>query len=339
VSFNLRDWPVSADRNSLNIDPALDVAGVTFPGGVKRGDAAVVLAYVATQFHRRVEPLISGWCWGWNFRPIRGTNSTPSRHGGGVAIDLNAPKHPLAKVGTFNPGQLAAINAILSEVDHVVRWGGAYVNRKDEMHWEVDADAAAVARVADRLRARGQSVAIPQKAPGPAEVAIVGGAGGTTQSDGVLRPGAKGAEVVGWQGELWRIGIGVGQHDGLFGPAVEGGTLDLQRAAGPDVADDGQVGNATRDAARKVPTYPKAPGPDLPLCGPGAPALTIGAFQQRLADRGWRISVDNRYGDQTRDVVARFQQDANNRGYLVGRADGVGGPCTWIALWLAPVTR
>ncbi|RYZ25417.1 MAG: peptidoglycan-binding protein, partial [Propionibacteriaceae bacterium] len=74
-------------------------------------------------------------------------------------------------------------------------------------------------------------------------------------------------------------------------------------------------------------------------CQPGAPRGTVQAFQQRLADRGWKITVDDKPGPQTSDVVRRFQLEANERGFLVGRPDGVGGPCTWIAAHLMPVTR
>lgn len=54
--------------------------------------------------------------------------------------------------------------------------------------------------------------------------------------------------------------------------------------------------------------------------------------QQRLRDRGWRISVDGYYGPQTEDVVTSFQRE---KGLTV---DGLLGPQTWRALWAEPVT-
>jgi hypothetical protein len=47
---------------------------------------------------------------------------------------------------------VAEIHRILAEVDGVVRWGGDYKNRADEMHFEIDAGQEEVARVAERLR-------------------------------------------------------------------------------------------------------------------------------------------------------------------------------------------
>jgi peptidoglycan hydrolase-like protein with peptidoglycan-binding domain len=332
-------WAAGPSKAAAQIVDAR-VGEITFPGGLKSGDAATVLLWVATQMHLRVEAGVPGWCWGWNWRAVRGASSL-SNHASGTAFDWNAPRHPLAKRNTWTPVQRAELLRIGAEVDNVVRFGFTYVSRADDMHVELVGAPVAVARVAARIRTQAQAVAVGG-APAPvvktnpaAEVAVVGGANG----DGLLRPGAKGAEVVGWQGELWRIGYGCGPHDGVFGPAVEGCTLDLQRASGPGTADDGLVGNQTRDVARAVPTYPKAPGPDLPLCGPGGPEATVGAFQQRLRDRGWTITVDRRYGQQTADVLTRFQRDALSRGFEIGRPDGYGGPATWTALHLAPITR
>lgn len=58
----------------------------------------------------------------------------------------------------------------------------------------------------------------------------------------------------------------------------------------------------------------------------------IRQLQQRLKDRGWRISVDGRYGPATRDVVRKFQHEKRLR------VDGGVGAETWAALWEAPIT-
>lgn len=58
----------------------------------------------------------------------------------------------------------------------------------------------------------------------------------------------------------------------------------------------------------------------------------IRQLQQRLRDRGWRISVDGRYGPATRDVVRKFQHEKRLR------VDGGVGTETWAALWEAPIT-
>lgn len=56
------------------------------------------------------------------------------------------------------------------------------------------------------------------------------------------------------------------------------------------------------------------------------------AAQQHLRDRGWHISADGRYGDETENVVKQFQK---NKGLTV---DGLIGPDTWHAIFSLPVT-
>jgi hypothetical protein len=128
-------------------------APVAMPNGVRSGDVAAVLGYVARQFHDRVENLLNGWCWGWAYRAIRGQESGYSNHASGTAVDFNAPRHPLGVRNTFTADQRDEIHKILNEVGNVVRWGGDYSGRVDEMHFEINASAAVVAATAGRLRA------------------------------------------------------------------------------------------------------------------------------------------------------------------------------------------
>jgi len=129
------------------------VHGVTFPNGVRRGDVATVLFYVAGRFHREVEPLHPGWCWGWFVKVIEGSTSI-SNHASGTAIDLNAPNHPIARSGTFSGAKVKAIRRILADCDGVVRWGGDYSGRKDEMHFEINKGAAAVSLLCQKFKAQ-----------------------------------------------------------------------------------------------------------------------------------------------------------------------------------------
>lgn len=142
-------WPASENRAAIQVAP-FAIAGVSFPGGVRAGDVAVVLGYVAAQIHLWVEPLHAGWCWGYNYRAVR-AGSSLSNHASGTAIDINAPNHPLGSRGTFSSKARAEILRILSEA-RVVRWGGNYTGRVDEMHFEIDAAASAVASAANQLR-------------------------------------------------------------------------------------------------------------------------------------------------------------------------------------------
>lgn len=148
VSYN--GWTASPDPAAIGIVP------IGFPGrpnvcppGVKSGDVATVLRYVAEQFHKRVEPLGEG-CWGYAYRQNRNANNL-SCHSSGTAIDLNAPRHPNGKAGTFTKAQVATIRRILTEVDGAVRWGGDFTGTPDEMHFEIVANAAALRTVARKL--------------------------------------------------------------------------------------------------------------------------------------------------------------------------------------------
>lgn len=107
-------------------------------------DCADLLVWVAEQFHETVEPLNPGWCWGWADRLVRGSTRV-SNHASGTAMDLNAPKHPLGKRGTFTAVQERRIRAIVAKAA-VVTWGGDYRARADEMHFEIS-DGATRAQV------------------------------------------------------------------------------------------------------------------------------------------------------------------------------------------------
>ena len=97
-----------------------------------------------------VEPLHAGQCWGYAYRKIRGSAAL-SNHASGTAIDLNAPAHPLGEKGTFTAKQVTAIRRILTFCDGVVRWGGDFHGRKDEMHFEIVQSADDVALIAKKI--------------------------------------------------------------------------------------------------------------------------------------------------------------------------------------------
>jgi hypothetical protein len=143
-------WTASDNPSAIGVVKPT-VAGVDFPNGVRGGDVATVLMYVAGQFHRTVESLHDGWCWGYYYKKIEGSGDI-SNHASGTAIDLNAPNHVMGKSGTFNAAQRTAIRNILHTCEGVVRWGGDYTGRKDEMHFEIVGTQEEVARVAERLR-------------------------------------------------------------------------------------------------------------------------------------------------------------------------------------------
>lgn len=133
-------YPASKDPNEIDIKP--------YP--VKGTDRKLrcaesvgpLLAAFAAEFHELIEPIDEGTFddWGYAFRMVRGTTDKLSNHASGTAIDLNAAKHPLGKVGTFPAEKVPMIRALAKK--YGLKWGGDYVNRKDEMHFEIEVSPA-----------------------------------------------------------------------------------------------------------------------------------------------------------------------------------------------------
>jgi hypothetical protein len=151
VTTSYNGWPASTDPAAIGITH-LDMPGRpnAFPPGVKGGDVATVLGYVALQLHKRVEPMGDG-CWGYSYRKNRNANNL-SCHASGTAIDYNAPKHPNGKHGTWTAAQAAEVRRILAECGGVVKWGEDFHGTVDGMHFEIHGTPAQVAAVAVRLR-------------------------------------------------------------------------------------------------------------------------------------------------------------------------------------------
>lgn len=58
----------------------------------------------------------------------------------------------------------------------------------------------------------------------------------------------------------------------------------------------------------------------------------LARWQARMKERGWAITVDGRYGPQTREVCIAFQKEKGLN------PDGLIGSITWQAAWTAPIT-
>jgi len=146
-------WPVNPPRGPRTI-PGTDVRV-----NVADGPAGDVLMHVLGEVNRRVEDISLNSeaanerdDWGYAERNVRGGGDI-SNHASATAVDINATRHVLGERGTFTTEQTAEIRTILGEVDNVVRWGGDYRGRADEMHFEIVGSVAEVTAVADRLRA------------------------------------------------------------------------------------------------------------------------------------------------------------------------------------------
>lgn len=144
MSTSQNGWPV--------YDSAPPATTPYITGRVRPGDVDVIFTWLGEQFNERVEHIRKDWSWGWAKRPIRGRTATISNHASATANDFNAPAHVLGKRNTFSPKQEDEIHEILRELEGVIRWGGDYQNRADEMHFEIIKGAAAVRQVADKIR-------------------------------------------------------------------------------------------------------------------------------------------------------------------------------------------
>lgn len=91
--------------------------------------------------------------WGYAERNIRGSSTVISNHNSGSAADVNATQHPLGKIGTWSAKAAKAIHLLLLMpiLSGVVRWGGEYHGRKDEMHLEIIGTLSQCEKVARRL--------------------------------------------------------------------------------------------------------------------------------------------------------------------------------------------
>ena len=120
---------------------------------LREGSGGFLLAHFALWYAEVIEPLVGKIHddWGYAPRKVRGSATSVSNHAGGLAIDLNATRHPLGKTGTFTPKQYAAIDNRLALYDGCLRSGTNYRRRRDDMHTEIDKPLADCERVARKL--------------------------------------------------------------------------------------------------------------------------------------------------------------------------------------------
>lgn len=145
-------WPA----NDVNRTQSYKIPGTARAVRLVKGDAGEILVHFAAWFDANIEVIDKGELdeWGYAERNIRGSSTTLSNHASGTALDLNATLHPLAKVATFPGTKASKIRAQLKVYEGVIRWGGDYHGRKDEMHFEINVGPgdARIARVAAKLR-------------------------------------------------------------------------------------------------------------------------------------------------------------------------------------------
>jgi hypothetical protein len=122
---------------------------------MRNGSAGFLLAYLALWYAEKLEPVAGKVLddWGHAVRLIR-NGATASNHASATAIDLNALLHPLGKIrtGIFRRrAKVDALHAKLRKMRGVIRWGGDYHGRKDEMHFEIVQNITVCERETRRL--------------------------------------------------------------------------------------------------------------------------------------------------------------------------------------------
>jgi hypothetical protein len=154
---------------------------------------------------------------------------------------------------------------------------------------------------------------------------------------------AEGMRVDGWPARLTDDpnGSGFGFHR-MGGVNKTACPSDLRLAARPAILAAAGGGSGSAPAAPAPPASspgkppatagPPWPGRVLLLANPYMEGDDVGAWQERMRERGWAIGVDGLYGPQSVEVCRRFQAEK------ALQVDGMVGPVTWGAAWSAPVT-
>jgi hypothetical protein len=82
---------------------------------------------------------------------------------------------------------------------------------------------------------------------------------------------------------------------------------------------------------------PPFPGEYLRVQSPMQHDGNVETWQARMHERGWSITVDGWFGNESATVARNFQLDSSAHGWPLS-ADGVVGPATWSAAWNRPVS-
>ena len=148
TSYN--GWPASKDQAEIGIK-SYAVPGTLIKLRCAEKVAPLLVGFAA-EFHNLIEPLDVGSLddWGYAYRDVRGVPGKLSNHSSGTAIDLNASRHPLGQLGTFEAGKVPMLRALAHK--YGLTWGGDYKGRKDEMHFEISIDAVKVAALISKIQ-------------------------------------------------------------------------------------------------------------------------------------------------------------------------------------------
>ena len=143
-------WLASKDAAELHI-VSVPIEGTKIKVRCAKAVAPLIAGF-CKEFNELIEPIDGGALddWGYCFRNVRGSTDKLSNHSSGTAIDLNATKHSLGKIGTFPPEKVPMIRALAKK--YGLKWGGDYKGRADEMHFEIELGEAKVAALIGSLK-------------------------------------------------------------------------------------------------------------------------------------------------------------------------------------------
>ena len=147
--FSYNGWPASKDQAEIGVK-SFRVEGPELKIRVCEKVAPLLIGF-AVEFNKLIEPLEAGPLddWGYAYRDVRGVPGKISNHSSGTAIDLNATRHALGKIGTFELAKVPMIRALAKK--YGLFWGGDYRNRKDEMHFEISVSPAKAVELIKKL--------------------------------------------------------------------------------------------------------------------------------------------------------------------------------------------
>lgn len=155
MSSSQNGWPALDNDSALLISWVVPLrGGKTARIRLRQGSAGFILVWWLSWFDARIEPVVGKILddWGYAYRPIR-AGVALSNHASGTAEDINALQHVLGRSDTFTDAEERKMRRKLGGLmlRGIIRWGGDYRGRKDEMHFEINNDLASAERVARRL--------------------------------------------------------------------------------------------------------------------------------------------------------------------------------------------
>lgn len=295
--ISLTDYSRNAQQKGWGAPCTQARTAITLSNGVRFTVAtriALLTTLVMNECIRRGYVIRQNDTGAYNCRYIAGT-TVWSNHAWAIAIDINWTTNPYTTARVTDKPQWL--------FDLFNRFGFAngadYSGRKDWMHHEfmgspTQADAAT-------------SLALKEL-------------GGDKPPVVVTPPPASSSQITQDQFDLNDTGFPC-LLTGIWDAQSQNACRRFQTAA--KITVDGICGPVTRTNLHKVPSWHSS-GPNV-ADDPGG--YSASQWQQKLADHGWHIVVDNQWGAHSKSILTQFQAD---KGISV---DGNRGPQSWTCLY------